>query len=326
MLTQFLSCACNMMLITVDLYLCSSSCNPPLSAVRADTVVMSYQSHHNLKNVCSRCSCLFHSSKLDFSPLSTTVVTLFSCFLFPTKLWLNSLAQYVGNAMDYKWLPVLCPFFHQEMEPASPLSFTGQLFSLASGITVSWEWHHAIPAVTAFFLVLLEHSCHVAMPRQNCWMVRGHMEGWGHTRTRKRTEIPTSGRHRQAPSCRQLYKWPPAEEEPPSWAQPIRILEKNYSSKPPEFPGGFYKTLDHWNRKLKNQASVFPSILTVWFFRPFWNISPQKWSEFSFAYATSSTWAIFSPYFFYLSNSTRWVTSSSRLCQGPHDSVTSNLS
>lgn len=111
MLTQFLSCACNMMLITVDLYLCSSSCNPPLSAVRADTVVMSYQSHHNLKNVCSRCSCLFHSSKLDFSPLSTTVVTLFSCFLFPTKLWLNSLAQYVGNAMDYKWLPILCHSF-----------------------------------------------------------------------------------------------------------------------------------------------------------------------------------------------------------------------
>lgn len=155
------------------------------------------------------------------------------------------------------------PLFHQEMEPASPLSFTGQLFSLALGITVPWEWHHAVPALTAFFLVLLEHSCHVAMPRQNCWMVRGHMEGWGHTCTWKRTETPTSGRHRQAPSCGQLHKWPPAEEEPPSWAQPIRILEKNYSFKPPEFLGGFYKTLDHWNRKLKNQVS--PSILTVWF-------------------------------------------------------------
>lgn len=203
--------------------------------------------------------------------------------------------------------------------------------SLALGITALWQWHHAVAALTSFFLVLLEHSCHVATPRQNCWMVRGRMGGWGHTCTRKRTEIPASGRHRQAPSCRQLYKWPPAEE-PPSWAQPIRILEKNYCFKPPEFPGGFYKTLDHWNKKLKNQASVSPSILTVWFFRPFWSISqvwlisPQKWSEFSFVYAASSTRTIFSPYFFYLSNSTRWVTSSSRLCQGPHDSVTSNLS
>lgn len=156
-----------------------------------------------------------------------------------------------------------------------------------------------VPGLAASSLVLLGHTCRVGVLRLDCWMVRDHF--WG-----KRTEISPSWRARSAPSWMSCTSDPPpelpAEEEPPSWTQPIpRILEKNVILSLLSFIAVCYRAINNWNRYLKNQASFSPSFLILCFLRPFSNVSrawlrsPHKRVMFPSAYASSSTWTIFTP-------------------------------